>query len=258
MERMTPSAVGQADRAAPDRSTGPDKSPERIAGMFDAIAGRYDFLNHVLSAGLDRRWRRRAVAELALSGRERVVDLCTGTCDLAIAAATASPAASAVVGVDFAAEMLRRGQAKLLRRKLARRIRLVRGDSTSVPLADLSADAVMIAFGVRNVQEPAAAIAEAFRILRPGGRLVILEFGFPRIPGIRALYRAYFRFLLPVVGGLVSRHRQAYSYLPASVGAFQSPEVFAALLRSAGLGDVRAVPLTLGIVYLFMGRRPPR
>jgi demethylmenaquinone methyltransferase/2-methoxy-6-polyprenyl-1,4-benzoquinol methylase len=234
---------------------GPDKSSARIAGMFDAIAGRYDLLNHLLSAGLDRRWRRRAVRALGLSGRERVVDLCTGTADLAIAAANAVPGAAIIIGIDFAGEMLRRGQAKLGHLGLANRIRLLRADSTAVPLAGRSADAVTMAFGIRNVHEPGAAVAEAFRILQPGGRLAILEFGFPRVPGIRALYAAYFRYLLPLVGRLVSRHRQAYSYLPASVEAFQSPEAFTNLLRQGGFSDVSAVPMTFGIVYLFIGRR---
>src|SRR5262249_28644390 len=150
------------------------KVPARIAGMFDAIAGRYDFLNHVLSAGIDRRWRRRAIASLGLTGRERVLDLCSGTGDLAIAAVDARPAAARVIGVDFAAAMLAVGADKIEREGQARRIRLVRGDAMRIPITDGSVDAVTIAFGIRNVVDVGSACREIHRVLRPGGRLAIL------------------------------------------------------------------------------------
>src|SRR5262249_8285086 len=161
-------------------------SPARIAGMFDAIAGRYDFLNHLLSAGIDRRWRTRAIRSLALRGGERVVDLCTGTADLALAAVDARPRAGSVVGIDFAGEMLRVGRAKLRARRTAPPIPLVRGDAIHIPIADATADAVTIGFGIRNVERTAAACDEIFRVLRPGGRLAILEFGIPRPTAVRA------------------------------------------------------------------------
>jgi demethylmenaquinone methyltransferase / 2-methoxy-6-polyprenyl-1,4-benzoquinol methylase len=232
----------------------PDKTPSRIAGMFDAIAPRYDLLNHVLSAGMDRRWRDRAVDELQLAGGARVLDLCTGTADLAIATVTRVPGSS-VVGVDFAGEMLRLANRKLGERRLASSVRLIRGDATRLPIASGSCDAATIGFGIRNVAEPERALAELARVVTPGGRLAILEFGFPRIPGIRTLYKLYFQQVLPRIGGAVSRHGDAYSYLPQSVGAFPSPEAFAAMMSRAGFGRVRAVPLTLGIVYLFVGIR---
>ena len=147
------------------------KSPDRIARMFDAIAGRYDFLNHLLSAGIDRRWRRRAIQSLSLSGSERVLDLCSGTADLALAAIEARPGAKRVVGVDFSAAMLRVGMGKIRRERLEGRVALVRGDATRIPLADRSVDVVTVAFGIRNVENTAAACAEIFRILAPGGRL---------------------------------------------------------------------------------------
>lgn len=231
-----------------------DKSPARIAGMFDAIAARYDLLNHVLSAGLDRRWRFRAVAELGLGPAARVLDLCTGTGDLAIAAVDRRPGVS-VVGVDFASQMLRLAQQKLQGLRLQRAVRLVRGDAMYIPLADGTCDAATIGFGIRNVVEPARALEEIARVLRPGGRLAILEFGQPRVPGIRTLYRWYFQYLLPLVGRTVSKHRSAYSYLPASVGTFPSPAEFSALMAAAGFSQVRAVPLTLGIVYLYVAER---
>jgi demethylmenaquinone methyltransferase/2-methoxy-6-polyprenyl-1,4-benzoquinol methylase len=232
----------------------PDKTPARISSMFDAIAPRYDFLNHFLSAGMDRGWRDRAVEALSLPDNARVLDLCTGTADLAIATVTRTSSAS-VVGVDFAAEMLRLGHAKIRESGLDRRIRMIRGDAARIPLADQSCDAATIAFGIRNVARPEQALSEIARVLRPGGRLAILEFGQPRIPGIRTLYSWYFRYLLPLVGRLVSKHGSAYSYLPASVGAFPPPAEFSRVIAATGFSHVRAVPLTFGIVYLFIAER---
>jgi demethylmenaquinone methyltransferase / 2-methoxy-6-polyprenyl-1,4-benzoquinol methylase len=223
--------------------------------MFDAIAGRYDLLNHLLSVGLDRRWRARAVDELRLGPRERLLDLCTGTGDLAIEAALRQPPPAVIVGVDFAPAMLGRAREKVRDRRLEATVTLSRGDAAMIPLRDASVDAAAIGFGIRNVERPEQACAELARVIRPGGRVAILEFGFPRIPGIRGLYRVYFRYLLPLVGRAVSRHQDAYSYLPASVDAFQSPESFCALLESSGFVHARAVPLTMGIVYLFMAER---
>jgi demethylmenaquinone methyltransferase/2-methoxy-6-polyprenyl-1,4-benzoquinol methylase len=232
----------------------PDKSPDRISAMFDAIAGRYDFLNHFLSVGLDTRWRARAMREAQLPPRARVLDLCTGTADLAIAALHAEPGAR-VVGVDFAGAMLRVGLDKLRRRGLISRISLVRGDAAKIPVADAWADAATIGFGIRNVAQPEVALRELARVIAPGGRLVILEFGEPRIPGIRTLYRWYFRYVLPRLGRAVSKHDSAYAYLPASVGTFPAPSAFAATISSHGFREVRAVPLSLGIVYLYVGTR---
>jgi demethylmenaquinone methyltransferase / 2-methoxy-6-polyprenyl-1,4-benzoquinol methylase len=232
----------------------PDKTPARIASMFDAIAPRYDLLNHVLSAGMDRGWRNRAIDALGLTQQARVLDVCTGTGDLALAAVDRHRGAS-VIGIDFAAEMLRLGLNKVRAGSLDSRIRLVRGDAARIPVGDGTCDAATIGFGIRNVAEPERALAEIARVLKPGGRLAILEFGQPRIPGIRTLYSWYFRFLLPLVGRLVSRHQSAYSYLPASVGTFPAPAEFAKILAAAGFSHVRAAPLTFGIVYLFTAER---
>jgi demethylmenaquinone methyltransferase/2-methoxy-6-polyprenyl-1,4-benzoquinol methylase len=231
-----------------------DKTPARIATMFDAIAPRYDLLNHVLSAGMDRGWRDRAVEALALPEGARVLDLCTGTADLAIATVHGASGAT-VVGVDFAGEMLRLALAKVRAASLERRIRLIRGDAACIPLPDQSCDAATIAFGIRNVAEPERALSEIARVVRPGGKLAILEFGQPRIPGVRTLYSWYFRYLLPLVGRLVSKHQSAYSYLPASVGTFPPPSEFSRTLTATGFSHVRAVPLTFGIVYLFVAER---
>ncbi len=232
----------------------PDKTPDRIAGMFDAIAPRYDLLNHLLSAGIDRRWRAKAIASLSLTGRETVVDVCTGTGDVALEA-RAGGGAARVIGVDFAGGMLALGMQKVRGAGEAGRILLARGDAMRLPLADASVDAATVAFGIRNVQHPEVGCAEMARVLKPGGRLAILEFGVPRIPGIRPLYLWYFTHVLPRIGRLISGHSGAYAYLPASVGTFPPPETFVTLLRQAGFSDVRAVPLTMGIVYLYVARR---
>lgn len=232
-----------------------DKSPDRIAGMFDAIAGRYDLLNTVLSGGLDRYWRFRAIRSLRLTGRETLLDVCTGTADVAIAGAEAPGGAAKVIGVDFAAAMLGRGLNKVRRADLASRVWLAQGDAMRLPIRSESVDAVTIAFGIRNVQQPEAACAELLRTLRPGGRLAILEFGLPVAPAIRPLYLWYFRNVLPRIGRAVSHHSAAYSYLPASVGAFPWGEAFADILRGAGFDNVQSKPLTLGIVYLYSAQK---
>ena len=223
--------------------------------MFDAIAGRYDFLNHLLSAGIDRRWRRRAIRSLALTGRECVLDLCTGTADLAIAALRGEPAAARVVGIDFAGAMLQVGREKIRRARLGDRLALVRGDATRMPIAGGSIDAVTIAFGIRNVDDVALACGEMRRVLKPGGRLAILEFAVPDMPGLSALYLWYLNHIVPRIGRALSRHNAAYGYLPASIGAFASPVEFVKILRQAGFTDVSPTRLTFGSVILYTARR---
>lgn len=242
----------EARRPKPDASHGPCKDPAHISGMFDAIAGRYDLLNHLLSAGLDRRWRKRAIAALQLTGTETVLDVCTGTGDLALAAL---PRAHRVLGVDFAGAMLQIGKEKVRRAGLESSIALVRGDATRLPVRDASVHAATVAFGIRNVEQPAAACGEMARVLRPGGRLVILEFSTPRVPILRGFYLWYFRHALPLIGRLISRHPSAYSYLPESVGAFPPPDEFARQLGAAGFGNIACVPLSVGIVYMFVATK---
>jgi demethylmenaquinone methyltransferase / 2-methoxy-6-polyprenyl-1,4-benzoquinol methylase len=228
-----------------------DKSPARITAMFDAIAGRYDLLNTVLSGGLDRYWRRRAIRSLRFSGSETLLDVCTGTGDVAVAGARTARAARSVVGIDFAGAMLRHAVDKVRAAQLGSRVRFVRGDAMRLPVVESCADGATIAFGIRNVQDPAAACAELLRVLRPGGRLAILEFGLPALPALRPLYLWYFRHILPRIGRVVSRHSAAYSYLPESVGAFPWGEEFVTILRQAGFDDARSQPLTFGVVYLY-------
>jgi demethylmenaquinone methyltransferase/2-methoxy-6-polyprenyl-1,4-benzoquinol methylase len=236
-------------------SASPDKSPEKISGMFDAIAGRYDLLNTVLSGGVDRYWRYHAIKSLKLTGRERLLDVCTGTADVAIGAA--HKGAARVVGVDFSGAMLTHGLAKVEKGGLSSRIQLIRGDAMNLPVASGTVHATTIAFGIRNVQKPEVACRELVRVLRPGGRLAILEFGTPRSPLFGPVYQWYSRNVLPRIGRAVSRHDAAYTYLPESIGAFPYGDEFARMLSTAGFSQVEARPFMFGAVYLYSGQKPP-
>jgi demethylmenaquinone methyltransferase / 2-methoxy-6-polyprenyl-1,4-benzoquinol methylase len=247
--------VSESRLPAHESRVPPAKDSSRISGMFDAIATRYDFLNHLLSAGLDRQWRKRAVEALQLTGGETVLDLCTGTADLALAATSAPQRARRVIGIDFSGAMLNIGKRKIAAENgagAAVAVDLVRGDATCIPLSSATVHAVTIGFGIRNVEDVEQTCREIVRVLRPGGRLVILEFSLPRSPVLRNFYLSYFRQILPRIGRFVSKHPSAYTYLPQSVEAFPSPEQFSEQLRAVGFGTVRAVPLTFGVVYLFV------
>jgi demethylmenaquinone methyltransferase/2-methoxy-6-polyprenyl-1,4-benzoquinol methylase len=245
---------GTGNREPGAGHSAPDKSPAKIAGMFDAIAGRYDLLNTVLSGGLDRYWRRCAIRSLQLTGRERLLDVCTGTADVAIGAARRG--AARVVGVDFSGSMLTHGLEKVRQATLGDRIHLIRGDAMGLPVASGSVDAATIAFGIRNVQRPEVACGELFRALRPGGRLAILEFGTPSSRVFGPVYDWYSRNILPRIGRAVSRHDAAYTYLPESIGAFAYGDEFAKILVTAGFSQVEARPFMFGAVYLYVGKKP--
>lgn len=237
----------------PDRATPVPGRPEQAAvrSMFDRIAPRYDLLNRVLSAGTDVRWRRAAVDLLELPPAGRVLDLCTGTADLLIEALGRDDAARGV-GVDLSSGMLERGARKLRDQRLDVRAGLLGGDAERLPLRDDRFDGALVAFGIRNVSDRPRALREARRVLKRGGRLVVLEFSMPR--GILgAAYRLYFGRVLPLVGRVVSGDASAYTYLPASVAVFPEPPAFGALMEDAGFRDVRWRPLTAGIAHLYRG-----
>jgi len=231
-------------------------SPEKAAvrSMFDRIAPRYDLLNRLLSGGTDVRWRRRAVDFLDLTPPARVLDLCTGTADLLMETLRRDPGLSGV-GLDLSQAMLVRGASKIRRGGLGPRARLVGGDGEGLPLGDSLFDAALVAFGIRNVGDPLAALREVHRVLRPGGRFVVLEFSLP--PGlVGQVYRLYFTRVLPRVGGLFSGDRSAYAYLPASVAGFPTPDAFGTLMEQAGYTSVRWQLLTGGIACLHRGEKP--
>jgi demethylmenaquinone methyltransferase/2-methoxy-6-polyprenyl-1,4-benzoquinol methylase len=219
--------------------------------MFTAIAPRYDFLNHVLSLNIDRRWRRRAVAALGWWENPGgvYVDLCAGTLDLAAELGNQSRFAGRVIGADFVVPMLERGVHK------SPRVRPVGADALQLPFRDDRFDGCTVGFGVRNLTDLGAGLREMARILRSGGRLVILEFTDQSRWPLRGLFRFYFHQVLPRIGRLVSRHHTAYRYLPASVEGFPSPARFVSMMQEAGFGDVNARPLTLGVATLFSGTR---
>jgi demethylmenaquinone methyltransferase / 2-methoxy-6-polyprenyl-1,4-benzoquinol methylase len=253
---MTTTTRARADPTALRPAAPTPGAPEKAAmrSMFDRIAPRYDLLNRLLSAGVDVRWRRKAVDYLERPGPARLLDLCTGTADLLIEALGRDSRLRGV-GADLSPEMLARGVAKLERRGMGGRSFLACGDGERLPFRDALFDGVLVAFGIRNIGDPARALREVHRALRPGGRLVVLEFS---MPGglLGALYRFYFGRVLPRIGGLISGDSQAYSYLPASVAVFPSPEAFGALMEQAGFSSVAWKRLTGGIAYLHRGDKP--
>jgi demethylmenaquinone methyltransferase/2-methoxy-6-polyprenyl-1,4-benzoquinol methylase len=219
--------------------------------MFTAIAPRYDFLNHLLSLNVDRAWRRAAVRRLAWEQKPdgTYLDLCAGTLDLAATLARAPGFAGSVVGADFVVPMLARGKGK------AARARPVGADALALPFANRRFDGAMCAFGVRNLADLDTGLEEAYRVLRPGARFVVLEFTMPRFAPLRALYRFYFQRVLPAIGRAVSKHRDAYTYLPESVLGFPDPEAFARRLESAGFRAVGYDTLSGGICAIHYGTR---
>lgn len=218
--------------------------------MFDQIARRYDFVNRVLSFGMDIGWRRRAVRALQLGEQPRVLDLATGTADLAIDIARMHPGAT-VVGLDPSHEMLAIGATKLAKRGLTDRVTLVAGDAQALPYRDCEMDAATIAFGIRNVPDRAAALREMARVVRPGGRIAILELGEPRRGFFGGVARIHTRHVVPKLGALLSGSRE-YAYLQRSIAAFPPPEEFATLMQECGLHVIEVVPLSFGACTLFV------
>ncbi|HEX9692749.1 MAG TPA: ubiquinone/menaquinone biosynthesis methyltransferase [Gemmatimonadales bacterium] len=240
--KPTPSAVV---------SSGGDGKRSYVKAMFTAIAPRYDLLNHVLSLNFDRRWRRQAVDRLEWDRvpHGRYLDACAGTLDLAAELAARPGFQGHVVGADFVVPMLRLGRAK------SPAVRPVGADALMLPFPTAGFDGCMVGFGVRNLIDLEAGLREMKRVLRPGARLVILEFGTPVVQPIRWVFRTYFDHVLPHIGRWVSKHKEAYSYLPQSVASFTAPDRLAQLMRDVGFRDVRYVPLTFGIAWIHWGAR---
>ncbi|MCZ6793057.1 MAG: bifunctional demethylmenaquinone methyltransferase/2-methoxy-6-polyprenyl-1,4-benzoquinol methylase UbiE [Planctomycetota bacterium] len=235
------------------------KESRTIRRMFADISGRYDLLNHVLSLNVDRSWRRRAAKELGVRPGDRLLDVCTGTADLALELARRVQSAEGghVCGTDFCREMVEIGERKRLG-KDEDRLSLTVGDALELPFTDASFDGVTVAFGVRNLCDLRRGLGEMRRVLKPGGRLGILEFTTPRSKWFASLYAFYFRRVLPRIGRWLSSHptgAEAYTYLPASVSEFPTAPAFCSLLEEVGFRAVRHVLLTGGIAALYLGER---
>ena len=232
---------------------GADK--QYVRSLFNAIAYRYDLLNHLLSGGIDLYWRRKAIEHLRPDAPRTILDVATGTGDFALAALRLNP--EKVVGIDIAENMLAIGREKLRRRGAQDRVTFELGDAERLAFSDGTFDAAIVAFGVRNFENLNQGLREMRRVLNPGGRVVILEFSRPQTAPFRQIYLAYFRTILPLIGRLVSGHTGAYTYLPDTVMRFPEGPAFLEQLRAAGFDDLREERLTFGIATMYSGRRSP-
>lgn len=222
--------------------------------MFGSIAPRYDLLNRLLSLGIDQRWRRFAVAKIGLHGPGRVLDVATGTGDVALEIASQYPGSVSVVGIDFTPEMIELGKVKVQQSRHAGRIALQVAPCEEIPFEEGSFDAATISFGIRNVVDRVKGLSEMRRVLKDGGRIVILEFSTPTMPVFKDLYHFYFLKVLPKIGGMFSRF-SAYQYLPDSVLEFPSREEFKGMMTQVGFKDVQHFDLTGGIATVYVGTR---
>lgn len=224
---------------------------QQVAEMFDNIAPKYDFLNHFLSFGIDKIWRRKAIRIVKSYAPNHILDVASGTGDFAIA--SLKTGAKKIVGVDISNEMLAVGREKILRMKLQDRITLQYGDSELLDFPNHAFDAVTVAFGVRNFEHLSKGIEEIFRVLKPGGVACILEFSKPTRFPVKQLYRFYSFYILPFFGRLFSKDKSAYSYLPESVAQFPDGEAFLAVLKKAGFVQTRQHRLTFGVATIYIG-----
>lgn len=245
--------MSSIQQGAPPASV--DKRGERIRAMFAGVASRYDLLNHLLSLNIDKSWRRRVVKELPPSPGAPVLDVCTGTGDLALLYDRVAGGATPVTGADFCHEMLCLARRKNSDRR--QRVCFVEADAQALPFPTNAFAIVTVAFGLRNVADTSAGLAEMVRVAKPGGKVAVLEFSRPRVQPLKWLYLAYFKHLLPWIGQSISKNTDsAYQYLPASVMAFPDGEEMADLMRLRGLRDVTWKPMTFGVVTLYVGVKP--
>ena len=227
---------------------------DQIQKMFNDISGRYDLLNHLLSLGIDYTWRRKFVRQLSRYTPKQVLDVATGTGDLAILVGSLA-SVQQVVGIDNASNMLAIAKDKVLRNKLKENVAFRDGDAEAIPFPDGSFDAVTVAFGVRNYENLEKGLTEMRRVLRSGGVLMILEFSHPEAILWKQLYGFYAKYIIPLIGRLVSRHKQAYKYLPESVSAFPSGKDFTKILSKLGVKNVTRRTLTFGIATIYSGEK---
>ena len=226
---------------------------EQVRSMFNDIAHRYDFLNHFLSAGIDKQWRKKVRKELAPYKPKVILDVATGTGDLAIELSRLKP--DRIMAVDIADEMLSFGKKKIKEQKLDEIIEFRNGDSENLEFKDDTFDAVTVAFGVRNYETLQKGLKEMVRVMKPGGHVAILEFSKPKNFPVKQIYSFYFSFILPVFGKMVSKHSEAYTYLPDSVQEFAEDKAFIAEMEKAGYKETSQIRLTLGIATLYLGTK---
>ena len=230
-----------------------DTKKQQVADMFNSISGKYDFLNHFLSLGIDIRWRRKAIKMLKNENPKQILDIATGTGDFAIESLKLNP--ERVVGLDISEGMLTVGREKMKKRGVDHIIDMQSGDSENIHFEENSFDAVIVAFGVRNFEYLEKGLKEMNRVLKPGGKAVILEFSSPTIFPFKQLYHFYFRWILPRIGRFISKDNAAYTYLPESVSQFPCGEDFLQILSKTGYKNNICKPLTLGISSIYLGEK---
>lgn len=222
--------------------------------MFDSISHRYDLLNHLLSLNIDKRWRKKAIKLLASHHPESILDIATGTADFALAATRLKPIK--ITGIDLSEGMLNIGRQKIKKKGLSGSIELLKADSEELPFKDSSFDAVVVGFGVRNFENLEKGLSEIFRVLKPGGIFIVLEFSRPRKAFFKQLYFFYFKNILPMLGRLVSKDNSAYTYLPESVNEFPDGDSFVSILEKTGYQNCSWHPQTLGIASIYKTQKP--
>ncbi len=230
-----------------------ESKKEQVAKMFNNISRKYDLLNHLLSMGIDVYWRKKAIRQLHELKPKRILDIATGTGDFAIEALKLNP--DKIIGVDISEGMLEQGRAKIKKKKLEDKIELQQGDSENLSFDDNKFDAIIVAFGVRNFEDLNRGLGNMFRVLKKGGKVVILEFSRPRGFPFKQLYNFYFKAILPNIGKLISKDDSAYRYLPESVQAFPEGKTFIKILEKAGFKETKCISLSFGICSIYTGSK---
>lgn len=241
------------DKIKPFSEEGTKK--QQVSEMFNAIASRYDFMNRFLSAGIDRGWRKKAIKMFSSDPTAIILDVATGTADMAIMAAEILHPEK-IIGIDISDKMLEIGRKKISRANLAADVQLFNGDGETINFPDNSFDGVMVAFGIRNFENLEKGLLEILRVLKPGAQLVVLEFSKPRIPGVRSLYNLYMGSIAPNIARLFNQSKKAYQYLNDSARAFPDRQQLVSVLDLTGYSDTKCKPLSLGICCIYSGRKP--
>jgi demethylmenaquinone methyltransferase/2-methoxy-6-polyprenyl-1,4-benzoquinol methylase len=230
-----------------------ESKKKQVAQMFDQISPTYDFLNHFLSLGIDIWWRKKAINLLKNEKPQFILDVATGTGDFALAALKLNP--NKVIGIDISEGMLAKGREKMKKKNLSEKIELLSGDSENINFPDNTFDAVIVAFGVRNFENLEQGLANIFRVLKPNGTLIVLEFSRPRYFPFKQLYNFYFNYILPFIGKFISKDQSAYTYLPESVRVFPDGQNFIKILEKTGFIQTLCKPLTFGISSIYKGKK---